>query len=237
MDKIFEIAKEITNPYSLTALFFLILFVLYKVILSKVGQQEGVKGFIIIKRLMGLVALIAIVTLLLVFGLKAYAIYSKVDEVPEIGSLAAQIRQSSDSVTNKVITVLKAPELTVEYSLRKYEDASILIGNNGDKIILVKNLTIFWEYKECPAYREPTVGAPLVKYRYDVKISKSNDSKLIESKEFKYGKGDVDQFNVNIIYPGLGIYTVWFTFDYEIFGTDKWFKYKTEKGTREICER
>jgi len=278
MDKIFTIATEITNPYSLTALFFLILFVLYRAILSKVGEQKGTKGFLIIKRLMSLVAVIAILTLLLVFGLQGYKVYSKVEDTPKIESLERQISESTNTIVgtlqydissssdfvidslnkqitasserlssaiidaeydaaDKVIEELKAPELAVEYSLMKYEDAKILIGNNGDKIIIVKNLTIFWEYEECPFYKEPLAGAYMVPYRYHVEISKSNDSKIIEPNEFKYGKGDIDKFNVAIEYPGLGIYRIWFTFDYKIFGTKEWFRYETGEGIREICEK
>lgn len=263
MDKLFAVAKEITNPYSLAALFLIILFILYKAIVSKVEVQKGIKGYRIIRKLMNLVALIAIVTLFLVFGLKGYEVYSKVDEFQNQDSLKTsigkmngamenhikkQVEQSSDSLKSKInkriedegrgiIDELELPELTVEYYLLKYAGADLTIGNNGDKIILLKNLTIHWKHEPCPSLTEPLEGVCLVKYRYSITISPGSGSAKIDSSVFKYGKGDVDQFNIDIRYSDSGIYTVWFTFDYKILGGTNWNHYETSTCIRKNCEK
>lgn len=263
MDKLFAVAKEITNPYSLAALFLIILFVLYKTIVSKVEVQKGIKGYRIIRKLMNLVALIAIVTLLLVFGLKGYEVYSKVDELQNQDSIKKFVGKMNDAMANhikkqgeqtsdslkvkinkkieaegrSIVDELESPELTVEYYLLKYAGADLTIGNNGDKIILLKDLTIHWKHESCPSLTEPLPGVCLVKYRYSITISAGNGSAKIDSSVFKYGKGDVDQFNIDIGYSDYGIYTVWFTFDYKIFGGPGWNHYETNTCIRENCEK
>lgn len=263
MERILSIAKEITNPYSLTALFFLILFILYKSIINKIGEQKGTNGYLIIKRLMGLIALIAVITLFLVFGLKTYEVYSKVDEVPKIDLLSKEINKSTENITDtlkkqiiisnkiintnvndvkkvvaeKVIKELSAPRLEVEHSFNLYQGASLLIGNVGDNIIIVKNLTIHWAYQECSLYTEERQGGLITEFRYLAKFSKHKNAELLESKELKYGKGDIDKFNIKIDYLDLGKYSVWFTFDYKIFGTKNWNEYGDTLGDIEVCQK
>jgi hypothetical protein len=40
---------------------------------------------------------------------------------------------------------------------------------------------------------EARVGAPLVTYRYEVDLTNSRGLKLLDTREFKYGAGDVDK--------------------------------------------
>ncbi|NMM47701.1 hypothetical protein [Marinigracilibium pacificum] len=271
MEKIFEIASSITNPISLIALFFLILYLLYKAIVAKIGQQDGLRGYKLLKQLMSTVAIIAVLTLILVFGLKAYEVYTKVEDVPEIIELSdkieeksnqqidtilqetskidQQIEKSNNSIskqidstnknitknTNTIINEIKREELTVQFHLENYTGGNLLIGNNGGKIILMKNLKIHWDYQECPQLEEPSVGAPLVEYRYTVSITKEKGEQIIDTKEFKYGAGDVDKFLVDIIYPGLGVYTIWFSFEYTVFGSNNWYLYKTHSDSINKC--
>lgn len=77
MEKILEIASGITNPYSLVALTYLVLFVLFKVILTKIGLQTEQRGYKVIMRLMSLVAGIAVLTLLSVLGFKVYKVHAE----------------------------------------------------------------------------------------------------------------------------------------------------------------
>jgi len=246
MEKLFEIASSITNPISLTALFFLILYLLFKGVMAKVGLQKGVKGYQLLKQLMRTVAVIAIITLTLVFGLKAYKVYSNIEATDEIvketSAIKTQIKKSTNTLSQKIedtseniIKEVNKEDLTVRFSLEEFTGANILIGNNGGKIIIMKNLKIHWDYSECLKFKQPIIASVLVTYRYDVTITKDNGDKLIDTKEFKYGAGDIDKFNANIIYPKLGIYTVWFSFEYNIFGSDEWFLYKTEKDRIEKC--
>lgn len=267
MEKIFEIASSITNPISLTALSFLILYLLFKGVIAKVGLQKGMRGHQLLKQMMKTVAVLAIITLILVFGLKAYQVYSNVDDLPELielndkldqnqhqintstdsivkktSEIKTQIKESNNSLSQKIdstsqniIKQINKGDLTVQFSLEEFTNANLLIGNNGGKIILMKNLKIHWDYSECTQFKPPIIASVIIPYRYDVHITKENGDKLIDSKEFKYGAGDFDKFNVNIIYPGLGVYIVWFSFEYNIFGSNKWFLYKTEKDSIEKC--
>jgi len=99
----------------------------------------------------------------------------------------------------------------------------------------MKNLKIHWDYSECPQFKPPFIPKIIIVYRYDVNITKEKGDQLLDTKEYSYGAGDIDNFNVNLIYPGLGVYTVWFSFEYKIFGSDEWFLYKTEKDRIEKC--
>jgi nitrogen fixation/metabolism regulation signal transduction histidine kinase len=267
MEKIFEIASSITNPISLVALFFIILYLLYKGIIAKIGLQKGEKGYQLLKQLMNTVAILAIITLILVFVFKAYRVYSKVDEIPvltdinnkldlnqnqlekstntvvnETFEIKAQIEQSKDSLKEKIdrstVTIIKETkkaQLNTQFHLGEYTGGNLLIGNNGGEIILMKNLKIFWNYSECSQIEIAEDGSPIVTFRYKVNVTKENGSKLIDNKEFKYGAGDIDKFLVKIYYPALGIYEVWFSFEYKIFGSNQWLVYKTVKDKIEKC--
>src|SRR5262249_3221524 len=205
MEKLFEIAKEITNPYSLLALTYLVLFALFSGVLAKAGPQRGEKAFQIIKYLMTLVAVVAVLTLLSVFAIKAYEGYQGTKVSVD------QMKQKTQNVVRRAVTQLTDPDLQVEYYVEKYTGANVLIGNRGQAIIVASELTLHWDYRKCPNFRKPTVGAPLVTYRYEVNLSKAAGSKLLETREFKYGPGDVDKFLVDLKFPGDGVYTIWLT--------------------------
>ena len=272
MEKIFEIASSITNPISLIALFFLILFLLYRAVISKVGKQEGVRGYKLLTQLLKIVALIAIVVLLLVFGLKAYEVYSKVSDVPElkeinskIDSTGSQLGKSTETITHQLnestdtikhqlsestdtitknISAIKLTldesskeKLTVTFRLSRFSGADLKIGNIGEKIIIIKDLAIHWEYVECSHFAPHKSGATFMKYKYEVSLTKENDFKIIDDTEFKYANGELDEFDVDIHYPGLGVYTVWFSFEYNVFGSDEWYTYETDKEIMERCEK
>ncbi|MHC1698584.1 MAG: hypothetical protein AB9919_11100 [Geobacteraceae bacterium] len=231
MEKIFEIAQGITNPYSLLALTYLVLFVLFRGVLTKAGPQRGEKAYQIIRYLMTLVAVIAVMTLLSVFALRAYEVYQGTEVTAE------KVSQNTQKVVASAVIQLSDPDLQVEYSVQKYTGANILLGNRGQGIIIVSELTLHWDYRECPKYREPGVGLPLVTYRYKVDLTKSKGSKLLDSREFKYGAGDVDKFLVDLKFPDYGVYAVWLTFNYKKLGEETSYRYETQHIERELCEK
>jgi len=110
MEKLFEIASSITNPISLTALFFLILYLLFKGVIAKVGLQKGTRGQQLLKQLMRTVAVIAIITLILVFGLKAYKVYSNVDDAPALIELNNQLEQNQNQLNKSTDSIVKKTE-------------------------------------------------------------------------------------------------------------------------------
>ena len=126
----------------------------------------------------------------------------------------------------------------VEYSLGKYTGVHLKIANTSPKgIIVMSDLTLHWDYSECPEFREPSVGAPLIEYRYEVDVTKSRDSKILDTREFKYGPGDVDAFYVGINYPSLGVYHIWVEFKYSEFGSTTLGIYQTRKASIGLCEK
>lgn len=227
MQNILEIATAITNPYSLLALTYLILFLLFRGVIAKTGIQKGKSGFRIIKYLMTLVAVVSVLTLMSVFALRAYEVYRQSD-------LVDTLNQGIKEVKNEIRTASN-PDLRVDFHVAKYTGANMLIGNQGQGIIIVSELTIHWSYRKCPRFREPTVGAPLVEYRYEVALTTSDGSQRLDSKEFKYGAGDVDKFLIGLSYPDHGVYTVWLSFQYRELGEDGVNRYETEKDEREVC--
>lgn len=231
MEKIFEIAQGITNPYSLLALTYLVLFVLFRGVLAKAGPQRGEKAYRIIRYLMTLVAVIAVLTLLAVFALRAYEVFQGTKVTAE------RVNLNTQRVVEKAVTQLSDPDLQVEYSVQRYTGATVLIGNRGQGIIIASGLTLHWDYRPCPEFKEPTVGLPLVTYRYRVDLTASKGSKLLDDREFKYGAGDVDKFLVDLTFPDHGIYTVWLTFRYKKLGESASRLYETEHLERELCEK
>lgn len=147
-----------------------------------------------------------------------------------------QVREKSGKNETPVLPEIPAPD--VEYSLNKFSGANFRIGNTGSKgIIIVSDLTLQWDYSECSQFQEPRVGAPLITYSYTAEITKSRDSKLLDNRQFKYAPGEVDDFNVKIKYPGLGIYQVWLEFKYKWLGEKEFKLFQTEKRSTEFCEK
>lgn len=257
MDKILLIAQGITNPYSLLALTYLVLFLLFKGVLAKAGPQRGDKSFQIIKYLMTLTAVVAVLTLISVFTLRGYEVYQgtvvtadkvntntdKVvsDAVSQLSDsnlqTADKVNTNTQNVVASAVSQLSDSDLQVEYSVDKFTGANMLIGNRGQGIIITSNLSFHWDYRECPSYDEPSVGAPLVEYRYKVDLTTRKGSKLLDTRDFKYGAGDVDKFLVELTYPDSGVYKLWFTFNYKILGNDQVQTYETKHVERWVCER
>jgi hypothetical protein len=198
----------------------IILFVLLRGVLGKVGVQRGKHGFAIIMRLMTIAAGVATLSLLLTYSVKAYEIYWR-----QAGANASTIEQ------------LRSAQLTVDYSLDEFTGATFLIGNRGQGVLLVSRLTLEWEYMICASYEQPRFGAPLVTYQYDVDLTKSNGSKLLDERDFKYGSGEVDRFRVRLNYPGYGIYKVWLVFEYRELGGQEIHTFHSEKLVRRVCEK
>jgi hypothetical protein len=220
MTRIFEIAREITNPYSLAALSFLVLFFLFRSVIAKTGVQTGRSGYKIISYLMTLVALLAGLTLLLVFGFKTYEVYQK-----------------SAAVSDMVVQKFKTPDLRVDYEVSQFTGADIAIGNTGQGIILVSELTYHWDYRKCPEFDEPVGGAPLLTYQYDLQLTTAKGSKVLDSRTFKYGPGEVEGFRINLRYPDYGVYTTWLSFRYRRLGEVIERILETPKGEHRVCRR
>jgi hypothetical protein len=141
------------------------------------------------------------------------------------------------------IPVLNPPDgdnskLTIEYDLSEFKGAYLRIGNTRNPgIIVVSDLTLQWDFSECPRLvpnRNPS-GAPLIDYRYKANITQSRGSQLLDSKAFKYASGDIDGFHTELIYPGKGIYKVWMEFKYSNFGSSDLKIYKTQEQPISHC--
>jgi hypothetical protein len=220
LEKLLEIAVSITDAYALAALVVIVLFLLFRGVLRKVGAQKGTQGFKIIMRLMSIVAGISILSLAFTFSIKAYEIY-----------------WINSGISASTIEELSSAKLTTEYDLRTYTGATLRVGNTGQGILLVNDVTLDSDYMSCSPYEEPRVGAPMVTYRYEVELTKQRDSKLLDNRQFKYGAGDVDEFRIDLDYPGYGVYKVWLTFNYKEFGSNEIHTFQTEKLVQRVCEK
>ena len=146
----------------------------------------------------------------------------------------------SDIVEDKTAAYISG-ELTptIQYSLSR-DRVGLRIGNSLSKgIIIVSDLTLHWDYAECSAFRAGEPGAAMTEYQYQyfVDITASRGSKLMDDRAFKYGPGDIDQFNVLVKYPARGVYQIWLEFKYSEFGKDDFKLYQTTKASLEICQK
>lgn len=152
----------------------------------------------------------------------------------------SEVNQHTDTTVKaavgKAVSALKASDLTVEFSVDKYTGASVMIGNEGQGIVLVSGITLNWDFRPCPRLTEVLAGAPLVTYRYDVTLTQAKGSKLLDTQDFKYGPGDIDRFLVDLHYPGHGIYSVWFSFTHKAPGEASMKTYQTAKADNSVCE-
>ncbi|MGZ8284224.1 MAG: hypothetical protein ACXW27_01105 [Allosphingosinicella sp.] len=228
MTEILKIAGSITNPISLVALLYLILFLLFRGVLSKVAVQKGAGGQAILMRFMTWTAVVALLTVVAVFGFKAFEVYSGTKVV------ANDVNRHTDEAVKASVAAIREAKLDVEFRVDTYTGASIDIANEGQGVILVDNLTLHWSYRSCPKLRPPSVGAPLVEFRYTAALTMDDGSKLLDRRTFKYGPGEIDRFLVDLEYPGNGVYSVWLSFDHRKVGeTSKHFE--TEHATHELC--
>jgi hypothetical protein len=124
----------------------------------------------------------------------------------------------------------------VSYQASEY-GAEISIGNTSEDIIIVTEPTFHWTYQACPKLTEPKVGAPMLQYRYTVKLSKKDDSKLLDSRPFKYGNGEAGNFVIDLHFPGTGVYTMWFSLRYKYLGDSRDHPYETKQEQVSICSK
>ena len=145
-----------------------------------------------------------------------------------------QVGGSHNTVTVKPESTSK-PKLNVDYYVGKYTGANIEISNQGQGTIVVSKLTLNWSYRKCPKLWPPTVGAPMVTYRYDVTLTAKDGAKLFEPRDFKYSPGEIDRFLIDLHYPKKGVYTTWLSFDYRVPGIDSINQYNSRKDSIEVC--
>ncbi|MBD2594074.1 hypothetical protein H6G74_06985 [Nostoc spongiaeforme FACHB-130] len=126
---------------------------------------------------------------------------------------------------------------TVEYSLSEFSGAKLRLGNRKQEVLLVSDVTLQWDFSKCPRLEEPLTGLPLIEYRYTVNVTQNRGSKLLDRRTFKYASGDVDDFYVDIIYPGNGVYQIWLEFKYASFGSSDIKIYQTQKESISLCYR
>lgn len=152
----------------------------------------------------------------------------------------SEVNQHTDSTVktavSKAVSTLKASNLVAELSVDKYTGASVMIGNQGQGIVLVSGITLNWDFRPCPRLTEVLAGAPLVTYKYDVTLTQAKGSKLLDTQDFKYGPGDIDRFLVDLHYPGHGIYSVWFSFKHKAPGEADFRTYTTAQAENSVCE-
>ncbi|MBU2938684.1 hypothetical protein KO494_03930 [Lacinutrix sp. C3R15] len=127
--------------------------------------------------------------------------------------------------------------LTIDYFIGDYTGGNLTIGNNTEHIVLIKNLKVIWDYSECLSFKQPIAALVVVEYNYKIDLTKSKGEKIIDKREFKYSKGEIEKFNIDIKYPDTGVYTIWVGFEYKIFGNDSWQDYKSQKDIIEKCSK
>ncbi|NEO54836.1 MAG: hypothetical protein F6K54_18165 [Okeania sp. SIO3B5] len=135
-------------------------------------------------------------------------------------------------------------EPTVTYNMKKIDSrnsyADIEIGNkNISGTFIVERLTINWDYLECPQLtNKPETSAMMMKeFEYRASLTQKSDSKVLDDQEFKYPPDDVDKFSIKINHSENGVYTVWFDFDYYLFGNEDTKNKKTENKVISSCNK
>ncbi len=135
-------------------------------------------------------------------------------------------------------------EPTVTYNMNKIDSSSsyadIMIGNqNISGTFIVEILTINWDYIECPQLtNELEFGAlTMQEFEYRASLTQKSGSKVLDDQEFKYPPNDVDKFSIFINHSKNGIYTVWFDFDYYLFGNEDTKNKKTEERVISYCNK
>ena len=127
--------------------------------------------------------------------------------------------------------------LTFEYFVGDFTGGNLTIGNSTEHIVLIKNLKVIWDYEECPSFKAPIIAHVIQEYKYELALTKQKGEKIIDRRQFKYSKGDVEKFNINIEYPDTGVYSIWISFKYQIFGSSNWQDFKSQKDVVEKCAK
>ncbi|NET76010.1 MULTISPECIES: DUF2905 domain-containing protein [Okeania] len=135
-------------------------------------------------------------------------------------------------------------EPTVTYNMNKIDSrssyADIMIGNqNISGTFIVERLTLNWDYSKCPQFTNvPDLSADVMKEsEYTASLTQKSDSKVLDDREFKYPPNDVDKFSIFINHSKNGVYTVWFDFDYYLFGNEDTKNKKTENKVISYCNK
>ncbi|NEP91103.1 MAG: DUF2905 domain-containing protein [Okeania sp. SIO2C2] len=135
-------------------------------------------------------------------------------------------------------------EPTVIYNMNKIDSSSsyadIKIGNqNISGTFIVERLTLNWDYSKCPQFTNvPDVsGSIMGEFKYSASLTQKSDSKVLDDREFKYPPNDVDKFSIFINHSKNGVYTVWFDFDYYLFGNEDTKNKKTKNQVISYCNK
>lgn len=224
MKEIFEIAKSITTPVSLIALSYLILFLVFRAVLSKLSAQKEAKSYRLIRYLMTLTAALAILGLILLFSLEAYKVYSDPTGTTKLYN-----------ELKKTINLKGGPVLGVAFESYGEIGAEILIGNEGSGVVLVRNIGFHWDYHECEEYYPRVYPAPVLEYRYEVILPEVSGSRKLDDRMFQYSGGDLERFIVDTRFAGKGVYDVWFSLDYKTAVSGTWSRYQTERARIDAC--
>jgi hypothetical protein len=108
------------------------------------------------------------------------------------------------------------------------------IGQSG--IIKARSISLETSSNACPYLIPPPVAAPMIEYRYHKRISTKQSNYLLDTRDFKYGPGDIDRFFVDMRFEENAIYEIGLGFDYQLVGvSSKWNKYQSEKDCVAIC--
>jgi hypothetical protein len=143
---------------------------------------------------------------------------------------------NAGSATKREVPPTDVPGFKVSYEADEY-GADVTMGNTSDDIIIVTEPTFHWTYQECPKLIPPRAGAMMQEYRYTVKLSKTDDSKLLDSRAFKYSSGEADDFIIDLKFPGNGVYTTWFSVQYKHLGNSREQTYNTKQAQMRLCYR
>ena len=215
--EILEIAKSITDPISLVALVFLIIFLILRSVVKEKTETLGESGSLkILTYIVWLVGLFGLFGLTYAFSLKAYEIYS-----------APKISQSDISVET---------EKGGDFS------NSLMVGNNGFGIVWISELSLHWNFSPCLRYDPPLppkIGEMVKPRVFSVNLVNGNRKVQLIDADFVLRHGEVEFFRVDLeSTPGnQGNYTVWWEFNYRQLGTNEQHRYRSTSTTYRVCRR
>ena len=75
----------------------------------------------------------------------------------------------------------------------------------------------------------------MLTYKYEVGLTASDGSKVFEERDFQYGPGKVEFFEMALRYPVEGVYTTWLSFQYRVPGVAGISTYLSTKKSRSLC--
>lgn len=158
-------------------------------------------------------------------------------QLEKIESQTENVQSTVDDIRYTVDDI-RYGELLVRFERVADRVVKLTLANEGAEILIVSDLTLHWHYEVCPFLREATAGAMVIPHRYSIDITASDGQAIIDTNEFKYSAGDVDQFLVQVNIPiTKGIYSVAVVFDVTQLNSGERREVGSAVITFDLCEK